>query len=102
VRYSQYQTVRSGNHDEAVFADPETVELQRANAAKYLAFGQGIHFCLGAPVARLEARVVLQELIARLPRARLVTPQDITFIKNTTIRSPTRLLVEWDSAAVSR
>jgi cytochrome P450 len=88
----------SANHDETAFADPETLDVRRANAPRHLAFGQGIHFCLGAPVARLEGRVVLEELIRRLPAARLVEPQEITFLSNTLFRSPTRLLVEWPQA----
>jgi cytochrome P450 len=88
----------SANHDETAFADPETLDVRRANAPRHLAFGQGIHFCLGAPVARLEGRVVLEELIRRLPAARLVEPREITFLSNTLFRSPTRLLVEWPQA----
>ena len=85
----------SSNHDEAVFPGGDTLDVCRPNVGKHLAFGQGIHFCLGAPLARLEAQVVLQELTARLPNARLVEPQDIPFPRNTTFRSPLRLLVEW-------
>jgi cytochrome P450 len=62
-----------------------------------VAFGHGIHFCLGAPLARLEAQVVLQELTATLPEARLVEPQEVSFSRNTTFRSPLQLLVEWNS-----
>jgi hypothetical protein len=85
----------SANHDDAVFADGDTLDICRPNLGKHLAFGQGIHYCLGAPLARLEAQVVLQELTARLPNARLVEPQDIPFSRNTTFRSPRRLLVYW-------
>jgi cytochrome P450 len=85
----------SANHDDAVFADPENVDVCRAGAGKHLAFGQGIHYCLGAPLARLEAEIVLQELTSRLPLARLVEPQDITFSRNTSFRGPVSVLVEW-------
>ena len=85
----------SSNHDEAVFPDGDTLDVCRPNVGKHLAFGHGIHFCLGAPLARLEAQIVLQELTARLPNARLVEPQDIPFSRNTTFRSPLRLLVDW-------
>jgi cytochrome P450 len=85
----------SANHDAAVFAHAEELDFARAGGRKHLAFGHGIHFCLGAPLARLEAQVVLQELTARLPEARLVEGQQIRFPRNTTFRGPVSLQVEW-------
>ena len=86
----------SANHDEAVFPGGDSLDICRPNVSRHLAFGHGIHFCLGASLARLEAQVVLRELTARLPHARLVEPQEIPFSRNTTFRSPLQLLVEWD------
>jgi len=85
----------SANHDQAVHPGGDSLDVCRTGASRHLAFGQGIHFCLGASLARLEAQVVLQELTARLPHARLVEPQEVSFSRNTTFRSPLRLLVEW-------
>ena len=58
--------VGSANRDERVFADPERYDLARDTSAS-LAFGQGVHFCLGASLARLEGRVALEELWKRIP-----------------------------------
>lgn len=53
--------------DGAVFDDPARIDPARANAGAHLAFGAGIHFCVGAPLARMEARIALATLFARLP-----------------------------------
>jgi pyruvate,water dikinase len=85
----------SANHDDAVFADPAAIDLRRENARSHLAFGHGIHFCLGASLARLEARVVLEELTARLPELSLVPGQVFDYSANTTFRAPASVLVRW-------
>ncbi len=90
----------SANRDPAVFDDGEHVDLHRENAHNHLAFGHGIHFCLGAPLARLEAQVVLEELIRRVPDMRLVPGQSFSYHPNTTFRGPRRVLVEWGDALV--
>ncbi|WP_020501547.1 cytochrome P450 [Sciscionella marina] len=62
--------VGSANRDPDVFAEPENFDIAR-NPTKHLAFGQGVHFCLGAPLARLEGRIVLRALFERVPELRL-------------------------------
>ena len=61
-------TYASANRDEAVFDDPHTFRLHRANIAEHVGFGRGPHYCAGAHLARLELRVVLEELIAATQR----------------------------------
>jgi cytochrome P450 len=58
----------AANRDPAAFDNPDAIDLERRNPRAHLAFGRGIHFCVGAPLARLEARVVLEELLARTRR----------------------------------
>lgn len=60
----------SANRDHCVFAQPDDYEPQRADIGKHLAFGKGIHFCIGAPLARLELGVALPMLLERLPGLR--------------------------------
>ncbi|WP_395969689.1 cytochrome P450 [Actinomadura sp. 1N219] len=85
----------AANHDPGTFEAPESFDIRRENASDHLSFGRGIHFCLGAPLARLEARTVLKVLTERLPDARLVDPQRFDFVPNIAFRAPRRLLVEW-------
>jgi cytochrome P450 len=57
--------IGSGNRDESVFPDPERYDLDR-DTTKLISFGNGRHFCMGAPLARLEARIGLGELVKRV------------------------------------
>ncbi|MGH7966765.1 MAG: cytochrome P450, partial [Candidatus Binatia bacterium] len=56
----------SANRDEAKFVEPQRFDVTRSNAQENLAFGYGIHFCLGAPLARLESLVALEALVPHL------------------------------------
>ncbi len=58
----------AANHDPAVFPDPERFRLDRANAAKHLSLGQGIHYCLGAPLAHLELEYFVNAVLDRFAR----------------------------------
>ncbi|HEY0607110.1 MAG TPA: cytochrome P450 [Herpetosiphonaceae bacterium] len=63
----------SANRDERVFENPDTFDIART-PNKHLGFGHGIHFCLGAPLARLEGQIALGTLVARYPNLRLAVP----------------------------
>jgi cytochrome P450 len=62
----------AANHDPRCFPNPDQLDLDRANK-RHLSFGNGPHFCLGAPLARLEGEIAIGALIQRLPTLRLAT-----------------------------
>jgi len=68
----------SANRDEEVFADPFEFDVARANASSHLAFGTGVHFCLGANLARLELAAFFRELLPRLESIELTGPTEYT------------------------
>jgi cytochrome P450 len=65
--------LQAGNRDEAEFAAPDRFDMTRASG-RHLAFGQGIHYCLGAPLARLEGELAIGALLRRFPKLRLAVP----------------------------
>lgn len=69
----------SANRDEAQFDDPEEFNPERANAKTHLAFGGGIHSCLGAPLARLQARIALEELTRRFRSVKFGPDNDFEY-----------------------
>ncbi|HZQ32135.1 MAG TPA: cytochrome P450 [Mycobacterium sp.] len=70
--------IAAANHDPAVFGDPDHVDITR-RAAIHLGFGHGAHYCIGAPLARIELKTVFAQLIPRFPTMRLaVDPASIT------------------------
>jgi cytochrome P450 len=86
----------SGNRDGSQFSEPDTFDIRRPNARQHLSFGHGIHYCLGAPLARLELRVMLEELARRLPTLRLCEDATPAYHPNTALRGPAALHVEWN------
>jgi cytochrome P450 len=65
----------SANTDDARFEEPERLDLAREDH-HHVAFGLGQHYCLGAPLARLEGRVAIGSLIRRFPELRLAVPPE--------------------------
>jgi len=79
----------AANHDPSVFDDPHTLRLDRPNAGRHLAFAAGIHYCLGASLARLEATVAIGRLIRRFDSIELHS--EPTFRDRLTIRGVDRM-----------
>jgi cytochrome P450 len=75
VRQSQsmFMSLRGANRDPAAFPDPHRFDVVRKDAP-HVAFGGGLHLCIGAPLARLEAQVALLTLFERFPKLRLADP----------------------------
>ena len=87
--------LHSANRDPAVFPAPDEVIAGRDNLKDHLAFGYGIHYCVGAPLARLEMAVLLETLTDALPNMRLVPDQALEYTRNISFRGPASLWVTW-------
>ena len=74
-------TLLSANRDEAVFANADRLDLART-PNRHLAFGHGIHYCLGAPLARLEGRIAFNALLERAPHLQLAVARERLEYKN--------------------
>jgi len=80
----------SANRDESKFPEPDRFDVRRENARDHVAFGYGIHFCLGAPLARLEAQVALEAVVTRLAGLEL-TEERVEWLDSFLLRGPKRL-----------
>jgi cytochrome P450 len=85
----------SANHDEDYFPEPGSFDLRRTSKVGHMGFGHGIHSCVGAGLARLEGRVILETLASRLPNLRLVPDQPLRHLPQLIFRGLERLDVEW-------
>jgi cytochrome P450 len=83
----------AAGRDASVFPEPDAFDLDRDNARRHLAFGRGIHYCLGANLGKLEAELAVQELARRFPRLALVEGQELSFHPNISFRGPQALWV---------
>lgn len=90
----------SGNHDENQYEDAENFHIQRFHnkTSDHLAFGHGVHRCIGSNLALLEARIAFEVLSSRLPNLRITPNQQLNYIPTLLTRGFTNLSVEWDVA----
>jgi cytochrome P450 len=85
----------AANRDPAAYAgDPETLDIGRPGV-RAMSFGGGLHYCLGAQLARIEGEIALRRLIERLPSMRLPAPDDVEWKPTVTLRGLTNLPAEW-------
>lgn len=85
----------AANRSEEKFSEPETFDIKRARNP-HLTFGAGAHFCPGAPLARMELRIALGELVARLPGLQLaIDPADVRYSQDSLVRALYTLPVTW-------
>ncbi len=89
--------IGAANRDERVFGEPDRYAIER-NTQASLAFGQGTHFCLGASLARLEARVSLEEIHARLPRFE-IDEKRLVRVHSSNVRGFSKMPIAFPSAA---
>ena len=82
----------AANRDPRVFDDADRFDIHR-ETRKHIAFGSGIHFCMGANLARLEARVAFEELLARFPKYNVTAPDALSYFNTPSIRGPMALPV---------
>lgn len=93
--------IGSANRDPAHFPGADAFDIERS-PNHHLAFGQGIHFCLGAPLARLEARIALQAVISRLPGLALAPGTPLERMDSTIIYGLKQLPVTWQPPPLPR
>jgi cytochrome P450 len=88
----------AADRDPERFEEPDRLDLAAERETRHLGFGRGPHFCLGAPLARLEAEIALGTLLRRLPGLRLaVAPDELRWRPVPLLRSLVALPVAWDS-----
>jgi cytochrome P450 len=81
-------SIVSANRDEDEFFNSQGFDVARENARRHIAFGKGLHFCLGAQLAKLELTILLEELVASFPNMALVPQQQIDWPYNMGFRGP--------------
>ena len=88
----------SGNRDESQYEDAQKFDIKRFQnkSSDHLAFGHGIHRCIGSNLALLEARIAFELLSSRLPNLRISPNQQLNYIPTLMTRGFTNLIVEWD------
>lgn len=88
----------AANREEATFPEADKFDIFRKNASSHLAFGRGIHFCLGASLAKLEGKIAFEQLLKRLTNWRFAADNDFKHIDSPSFRGLQKLNLEFDKA----
>jgi cytochrome P450 len=88
----------AANRDPALFSCPHEFQPDRANAREHLAFGKGIHFCVGAALSRMEGNVAFERLVDRVADVRLASDNTFEYTPSFMLRGLKRLSIEIDLA----
>lgn len=87
----------SANRDTDRFENGEQFDISRGNAREHLSFGFGIHYCLGNMLAKIQAKIVLEEVARLAPNLKLESPEGIGFRENLSFRVPETVPVRWEA-----
>jgi cytochrome P450 len=87
--------VGSANADAAAFASPRAFQPERENVTRHVAFGRGVHTCVGAPLVRFSTAISIESLATRLPKLRLAADPGLLFEPSALMRKARQLHVEW-------
>jgi len=94
-----YLNYSSAQHDEAIFSDPSVFDIDRDDLDRHFGLGKWKHFCLGAQLARMEAKVAIEVLADRIPSLRLAPGAGPEVIESRMAAFLTGLELEWDVPA---
>jgi cytochrome P450 len=90
----------AGGYDATQFPEPQTFDIDRPNVRRHMGFGHGPHFCPGAELARLEARIAFEMLLTRLPGMYLDAEQsDLSHLPSFASRGYNRVVLRFDSVS---
>ena len=92
-RQAVIAVMAAGNRDPEKFPDPDRLDITRKDN-RHLAFGWGVHFCFGAPLARIEGQIVFEEMLRRLPNW-ILEPEPLVWRTNLGLRGLTRLPIRF-------
>lgn len=91
-------SIAAANRDPDIFPEPDNFDPDRAQPENHLSFGKGIHFCLGAHLARIEVTIILEQMLTRFSTLELDKAHPLEFPANISFRGPISLPVRWTAA----